>query len=75
MLSAVEGLFGLMFPYSRLTASEIELRLLPVAQGAYERDATAQRAARAMLTGFKQWVEASHTYRREAGVEDALPLG
>ena len=26
-----------------------------------------------MLTGFKQWVEASHAYRRETGVEDALP--
>jgi hypothetical protein len=73
MLSAVEGLFGLMFPYTRLTDDEIERRLLPVVQGAYERDATAQRAARAMLTGFQQWVEASHIYRHEAGVEDAPP--
>jgi hypothetical protein len=70
MLSAVEGLFGLMFPYARLSADEIERRLLPIVQDAYEKDAIPQRAARAMLTGFQQWVEVSHIYRHEPGVAD-----
>jgi len=70
-LSAVEGLFGLMFPYARLTADEIERRLLPVVQGAYETDSIAQKAARAMLTGFQEWVEASVMYRHQPGVADA----
>jgi len=69
-LSAVEGLFGLMFPYARLTADEIERRLLPVVQGAYP-DSIAQKAARAMLTGFQEWVEASVMYRHQPGVADA----
>ncbi len=69
-LSAVEGLFGLMFPYVRLTADEIERRLLPVVQGAYP-DSIAQKAARAMLTGFQEWVEASVMYRHQPGVADA----
>jgi hypothetical protein len=70
-LSAMEGLFGLMFPYARLTADEIEQRLLPVVQGAYEADSIAQKAARAMLTGFQEWVEASVMYRHQPGVADA----
>src|SRR5262252_5791409 len=51
MLSAVEGLFELMFPYVRLTTEEIERRLRPVVQSAYEGDATAQQAAQKLLTG------------------------
>jgi len=70
MLSAVEGLFGLMFPYVRLTADEIDRRLVPVVQSAYEGDATAQEAARAMLIGFRDWVEASHIYRHQPGAAD-----
>ncbi len=69
-LSAVEGLFGLMFPYVRLTPDEIERRLLPVVQSAYEGDATGQRAARVMLTSFKEWVEASHIYRHQPGAAE-----
>jgi hypothetical protein len=70
-LSAMEGLFGLMFPNARLTADEIEQRLLPVVQGAYKTDSIAQKAARAMLTGFQEWVEASVMYRHQPGVADA----
>ena len=70
MLTAVEGLFGLMFPYVRLTADEIDRRLVPVVQSAYEGDATAQEAARAMLIGFRDWVEASHIYRHQPGAAD-----
>jgi hypothetical protein len=43
------GAFGLMFPYARLTADEIERRLLSVVERTYEGDATGQRAARKML--------------------------
>jgi hypothetical protein len=70
MLSAVEGLFGIMFPHTRLTTGEIERRLVPVVHQTYEADALAQRAAQAMLSGFKEWVEASQIYRHEPGVED-----
>jgi hypothetical protein len=73
-LSAVEGLFGLMFPYARLTADEIERRLLSVVERAYEGDATGQRAARKMLIGFKAWVDASDEYRHQPGeTEPAQP--
>ena len=70
-LSAVEALFGLMFPYVRLSADEIERCLRPVVQRAYEEDATAQRAAQGMLAGLKEWVEASRHYRHQPG--DAEP--
>jgi hypothetical protein len=73
-LSAVEGLFGLMFPYARLTADEIERRLLSVVERAYEGDATGQRAAQKMLAGFKAWVDASDEYRHRPGeTEPAQP--
>ena len=73
-LSAVEGLFGLMFPYVRLSADEVERHLRPVVQHVYEGDATAQRAAQRMVTGLKEWVEASHHYRHQPGAaEPAQP--
>jgi hypothetical protein len=72
--SAVEGLFGLMFPYVRLTANEIERCLRPVVQRAYEGDATAQQAAQRMLASFKEWVEASRNYIHQPGAaETAQP--
>jgi hypothetical protein len=70
-LVAVEGLLDLLFPYARLTADEVEHRLLPLVQVAYEEDVMAQRAARTMLSGFRQWLEASHIYRHQPGVADA----
>jgi hypothetical protein len=69
MLSAVEGLFGLMFPYVRMTADEIERHLRSVVQRAYD-DATAQLAAQAMLAALKEWVEASRHYRHQPGAEE-----
>ena len=66
-LSAVEWLFGLMFPYVRLTVDEIERCLLPAVQNAYEGDPAAQTAARVMLNSFQRWVEASHIYRHQPG--------
>jgi hypothetical protein len=70
ILSAVERLFELMFPYVRLTVDEIERCLLPAVQDAYEGDPTAQRAARVMLNSFQRWVEASHIYRHQPGPAD-----
>jgi hypothetical protein len=73
-LSAVEGVFGLMFPYVRLTADEIERCLRPAVQRAYEGDATAQQAAQGMVAGLKEWVEASGNYRHQPGAaEPAQP--
>jgi hypothetical protein len=71
MLSAVEGLFGLMFPYVRLTADEIERHLVPMMQNAYSGDATAQAAARLIVTSLQSWIEASDAYRRQPGAADA----
>jgi hypothetical protein len=67
MLSAVEALFGLMFPYVRLTADEIERCLSTVIERAYQGDATAQRAAQMMLVCFKAWIDASRDYRHQPG--------
>jgi hypothetical protein len=61
-----------MFPHARLTTNEIERRLLPAVQGAYETNSIAQKAARAMLTGFQEWVEASVMYRHQPRVTDTL---
>jgi hypothetical protein len=74
MLSAVEALFDLSFPYIRLSVDEIERRLLPAVLEAYEGDPAAQEGARAMVNGFKSWVEASHIYRHQPGaVEGPQP--
>jgi hypothetical protein len=70
MFSAVEALFGLMFPYVRLTAEDIDRRLQPVVQRAYASDAAAQRAAQRMVAAFRDWVEASHIYRHQPGAAE-----
>jgi hypothetical protein len=67
---AVEGLFALMFPYVRMTADEIERHLLPVLQNAYQGDAAAETAARAMLKSFQSWVESANAYRHHPGAAD-----
>jgi len=69
MLSAVEAMFELSFPYVRLSADEIERRLSPLIAEIYP-DPAAQRAARAMMSGFKTWVEASHIYRHQPGADE-----
>jgi hypothetical protein len=70
MLSALEGVFGLMFPYVRMTADEIERHMLPMLQNAYSHDESAQAAARAMLSSFQSWVEAADAYRHQPGAAD-----
>jgi hypothetical protein len=70
---AVEGLFGLMFPYARLTIDEIKRCLGPEIKRAYQ-DASAQRAAQSMLVCLQEWTEASDNYRHKpGGAEDADP--
>jgi hypothetical protein len=67
ILSAVEVLFGLILPYCRLSAVEIETRLRPLVERAHEGDPPAQEAAQGMLAAFKGWVEASQIYRHHPG--------
>jgi hypothetical protein len=70
--AAAEGLFRLMFPNSpRLTAQEAQ-RLEPLLHGTYAGNDIAVRAANKMLGSFKDWIEAAHFYRHEAGHEEPL---
>jgi len=69
MLSTVEELFELMFPYERLTADSIDRCLMPVVARAYQDDGASQRAAHKMLPSFKAWVDASQDYRHRPGLE------
>ena len=69
--SSIEVLFGLMFPYARLSPDQIGRRLRPLVERAYEGDVTAQKAAYRMLAGFEQWVESSHHYRHQPGAEES----
>lgn len=69
--SAAEGLFRLMFPTApRLAASEIEKHLSSALQRIYSGDPTAARAAAKVQSSFKEWVDAAHFYRHEAGKEE-----
>ena len=72
ILSAVEALFGLMFPYARLTTDEVEYRLQPLIEHVYQGDEYAQKAAQRMLAGFKEWIEASQNYRHHPGAFKSL---
>src|SRR5215470_1690826 len=57
--AALEALFGLMFPYVRLTEDEIDQRLRPIIERAYDGDVAERDAALRMMGGFREWVEAS----------------
>lgn len=70
MFSSLEALFALMFPYVRLTAEDVERRLRPVAQRAYDGDAAAQKAVQSMVAALREWVEASDIYRHQPGAEE-----
>jgi len=69
--SAAEGLFRLMFPKSpRLTAQEAQ-KLEPLLQTTYA-NSVASGAAMKVLSAFKDWIDAAHFYRHEAGHEDPV---
>jgi hypothetical protein len=73
IFGSVEALFKLMFPAaSRLTAREIQDRLVPIIQQRYAGDATALRAATRLANSLKEWVDASHNYRHEQEQEEPL---
>jgi hypothetical protein len=71
VFTSVEGLFKLMFASaSQLNVASIEANLTGVVQKLYQGDAVAQRAANKQVAAFKDWVDASHNYRHEAGSEE-----
>jgi hypothetical protein len=73
VFTAVEGLFRLMYPStSQLNAGTIESHLAGVVQKLYQGDAAAQRAGNKQVASFKDWVDASHNYRHEAGSEELV---
>jgi len=70
--AAAEGLFRLMFSGSpRLTAQEAQ-KLETVLQVAHATDKVALSAAMKLLNSFKDWIDAAHFYRHEAGREDPV---
>jgi hypothetical protein len=69
-VAAVGAMFGLMFPYARLSVDEIDRRLRPLVRRVYDGDAAAQSAAQRMLLGFQEWVEASDLYRHHPGAAE-----
>jgi len=73
--AALEAMFELMFPYVRFTGDEIDRRLRPIIERAYEGDAAAQSAALRMLGALREWVEASRNCRHQPGavVDPAQP--
>lgn len=70
---SVEGLFKLMFASApQLNAGAVDALLASVVQKLYQGDTTAQRSASKQLAAFKEWVDASHNYRHEAGSEEPV---
>ncbi|MDO8978700.1 MAG: hypothetical protein Q7V17_05650 [Afipia sp.] len=68
--ASAEGLFRLMFPRSpRLTASESE-QIAPLIEKLYANDTIAIGAAKKALLSFKDWIDACHFYRHEAGKQE-----
>jgi hypothetical protein len=71
VFAATEGLFRLIFNSSpRLTSKEIDKHLAPIIQQQTSGDRAAAGAAVKLLAGFKDWVDAAHFYRHEAGNEE-----
>lgn len=70
---AAEGLFRLMFSNSpRLTAQEAQHKLEPLLQRSHAADKVATSAAGKLLSAFKDWIDAAHVYRHEAGREEPM---
>ena len=73
VFTSVEGLFKLMFPSApQLNAAAVDANLMSLVQKLYQGDAVAQRAANKQVAAFKDWVDASHNYRHEAGSEEPV---
>jgi hypothetical protein len=71
--AATEGLFRLMLEKSpRLTAQEAQQRLEPLLQRVHATDKVAMGAASKLLNAFKDWIDAAHLYRHEAGQQEPV---
>jgi len=75
VFSANEGLFRLMFAKApRLGSAEVDQHLLPFVQKALAGDTTTVLATSKLLRSFKEWIDAAHFYRHEAGqIEPTAP--
>jgi len=72
VFGAAEAVFKLILPkVPRLGADELD-GLTPVLQRHYERDDVARRSSAKMLNSLKDWVDAAHFYRHEAGKPDQV---
>src|SRR5262249_22733174 len=72
--AAVGALFGLLFPYARLSADEIDRRLRPLGRRVYDGGAAAPNAAMRMVPRFQGWGGGSDLYRHQPGAaEHAQP--
>lgn len=70
VFTAMEGLFRLKFPNSpRLTGKEAD-RLKPLIDAAFAGDKPALAASAKMLESLRDWIDAAHNYRHEAGTEE-----
>ncbi|MCA1458112.1 hypothetical protein I6F35_33810 [Bradyrhizobium sp. BRP22] len=72
VFEAAEGLFRLIVPKAHRLAGDQVVALEPLLQRKYDGDKTAQAAAAKLLASFKDWIEACHFYRHEAGKPDEI---
>ena len=76
VFAANEGLFRLMFPKSpRLAADEVD-KVVPLLAKLTAGDPASAGASTKLLRSFREWIDAAHFYRHEAGHEEpkAPPL-
>jgi hypothetical protein len=71
-VSAVEVLFSVMFPYAVLTPEEIDRRLVPLLERAYDGDPVAQTAALSLVVAFKDWLLSSRIYLHQPGIANSF---
>jgi hypothetical protein len=70
IFACAEGIFRLMFADSpRLTAQEVQ-KMEPYLQKLHAGDAVAIGSALKLINAFKDWIDAAHFYRHEAGKEE-----
>lgn len=72
VFEAAEGLFRIMFSSAPRLAGDQVAKLEPLLQKKYAGDRTALSAASKLLASLKDWIEACHFYRHEAGKPDEV---
>lgn len=68
---AVENVFKIMFGVSRLGASEVKSKLIPLIMSTTTGRTT--DAAKRLVDAFAEWINASHQYRHAPGEPDPSP--